>query len=94
MEEPERGVGRVVFSLFRNIRKHVRDQSVPNVIGKCAQDVTCLQPSASRQGQPLEADHGIAAPVGEPMVSGDDGTNLITGGMSASGFFEATSGGD
>ena len=38
---------------------------------------------ASGERQPFQADHGVAAPIGEPVVAGDHGANLVTLGTGA-----------
>ena len=45
---------------------------------------------AGDERQPFEADHRVAAPVGEPVVAGDDGADLIARGMRARGIFGAS----
>ena len=39
--------------------------------------VSGLQMPAGRECQPLEADHRVAPPVGEPVVAGDDRPHLV-----------------
>ena len=36
-----------------------------------------LAVAARHERQPLEADHRVAAPVGEPVIAGDDGADLL-----------------
>ena len=54
------------------------DQPVADIIGESAQNVTSFEPTPGRQGQAFEADHRVAAPVGEPMVAGDDCAHFVT----------------
>ena len=44
--------------------------------------------------RPFEADHGVAAPVGEPVIAGDHGADFIAGGMGAGGILDSTRGYD
>ena len=84
VEEPEGGVGRVVEALGLAVGEEVGDQAVADVVGERAEDVAGLVVPAGREGQPFEADHRVAAPVGEPVVAGDDGADLLARGVGAS----------
>src|SRR5205807_404592 len=42
----------------------------------------------------FQRNHGIASPIGEPMIASDHRSHFIAGGVRASGFFRATSRGD
>ena len=59
-------------------------------MGEGAQDPAGFLMPPGGQGQALEADHGVAAPVGEPVVAGDHGERLIAGGMGARGILAAS----
>ena len=54
-----------------------------------AQNVARLEPASGDQAETFEADHRVASPVGEPMVSRDDGAHFITGSMRAGSFFKS-----
>ncbi len=62
------------------LRKEIRDEPVPDVGGERAQDVPRLAPAAGDERQSLQADHRVAAPVGEPVIAGDDRARLIAHG--------------
>ncbi len=47
--------------------------------GEGAQDGTRVVVPTRHQRQPFEANHGVAAPVGEPVIAGDDGARLVAG---------------
>ena len=94
VEEPEGGVGGVVEALLLALGEHVGDQAVADVVGEGAEDVAGLRGAAGGQGQPFEADHRVAAPVGEPVVAGDDGADLLAGGVGAGGVLDAAGGRD
>ena len=94
VEEPERRVGRVVQALLLALGEHVGDQAVLNVVGERAEDVARFRGSAGGEGQPFEADHGVAAPVGEPVVAGDHGAHLFAGGVGPGGVRDAAVGDD
>ena len=53
--------------------------------GEGVEDVTRGLVLAGDQGLALEADHGVAAPIGEPGISGDDRARLVAFG-SKTGF--------
>ena len=80
VEVPEAGVGGVVEALAGAFREHVGDQAVPHVVGEGAEDVARLLVAARQEGQALEVDHRVAAPVGEPVIAGDDRARLVPGG--------------
>src|SRR6266513_2348920 len=48
MKEPERRVSGVIKTLLRAIGKHVRDQTVTNVVGEGSQDVSSFEPATGR----------------------------------------------
>ena len=81
VEEPERRVGGVVQPFALAFREHVRDQAVPHVQRERPQDVVRLGVAAGDEGQALEADHRVAAPVGEPRVAGDHRARLGADGV-------------
>ncbi len=80
VEEPERGVGGVVEAFVFAIGEEVGDQAVADVVGEGAQDPAGFVVAAGGEGEAFEADHGVAAPIGEPMVAGDDRAHFIAGG--------------
>ena len=89
VEEPERGVGRVIEAFLLALGEHIGDQAVADVVGEGAQDVAGLAVPAGRQRQAFQADHGVAAPVGEPVVAGDDRADLVAGGARAGRILDA-----
>jgi len=54
-------------------------------MGEGAEDVARLGMAARRQCQALQANHGVAAPVGKPVVAGNDGAHFVAGRMGAGG---------
>src|SRR5690349_8175506 len=71
VEEPESRVGGVVKAVVFAFRKHVGDKAVANVVGKSTQDISSFRVSSRWERQSFEADHGVAAPVGEPVIACD-----------------------
>src|SRR3954464_11980404 len=89
MEEPEGCVRRVVQALLLALREHVRDESIANVMGEGAKDPARLPIPAGRECQAFETDHRVAAPVGEPVITGDHASDLVAGGACAGGVLDA-----
>ena len=94
VEEPEGGVGGVVEAVAVALGVQVRDQAVADGVGEGPEDVAGLAGPAGAEGQPVEADHGVAAPVGEPVVAGDHGPQLVAGGAGAGGVLDPAGGAD
>ena len=61
-------------------RKQIRNQSVAHIMGKSPEDVARFDVAAGDEREALEADHRVAAPVGEPVIAGDDSAHLVAGG--------------
>ena len=94
VEEPEGRVGGVIKPFLLAVGKHVRDQAVADVMRERAQDVARFEAAAGRERQAFETDHRVAAPIGEPMIAGDDGAHFIAGGVRARRFLGAAGGRD
>src|SRR6185312_6498189 len=71
VEVQQAGVGGVVGGLMAALGEAVGDQPVADVMGERVQDAAGLFVPSGHERQPLEADHRVAAPVGEPVVAGD-----------------------
>src|SRR5437773_5469906 len=69
MKVPQGGIRRVVQTLLLTFWKHVRYQSVADVVRKRPQDVSCLDVTAGNQGEFLETDHRVAPPIGKPVIT-------------------------
>ena len=87
MEEPERRIGRMIEPIRFSFGEHVRDEPVPNVVRKGTEDVarSHLPPGGHRET--FQADHGVTAPIGKPVVAGDDTTNLVAVGARPGSIF-------
>ena len=81
MEEPKSCVGGVIEPLTLSLGKHVRDESVLQILREGSQDVSGFLGAARCEGQPLEADHRVASPIREPMIARDDGALFVAGGV-------------
>jgi len=80
VEEPEAGVDGVVLGAGAGIRESIRQKPVVHRAGKGRKDVPRDAESAGRQTETRKRDHRIPAPVGEPVIPGDNGgaRNAIT----------------
>ncbi len=90
VKKPERGVRRMVQAIGSAFRKHVGNQPVADVVCESAQDEPGLGGPTGRQGQALEADHRVAAPVGEPVITGDHRADLLAGRVGPGSILHAT----
>ncbi len=77
VEKPKGRICGIISTFLRDIGKHVRNQTVPDIMGESVQDVTSFQPATGQKRQTFQADHGVAAPIGKPMISGDDGARFV-----------------
>jgi len=84
-----RRVGGVVQPFTRAVRKHVGDETLADVMAEGAQDGSGLAIAARRERQPLQADHRVAAPVGEPVIPRNDRPCLFPGGARPRRFVRA-----
>src|SRR5207237_8450717 len=94
VKKPQSCVGGVIKPFFFSIRKHVWDESIANVMREGAQNISRVQRATGNECESLQRNHGIASPIGEPVIAGDYGSHFIAGGVCASGFFRPTSWGD
>ncbi len=78
MEKPESRIGSVVQALLLTLREHIGYESIPDVMSKGANNGTRLDVAPCSQGEPFEADHGVATPVCEPVVTGYDAMECRT----------------
>ena len=92
MKEPEGRVRSVIEAFLLPVRKHVRDQSIADVVRESSQDVARLERAAGDERQTFQADHRVAPPIGEPVIACDHRANFVPGRMSARRFLGATGG--
>jgi hypothetical protein len=83
VKEPERCIGGVIQGLFASFGKKIRDEAVTYVLGERPEYVARLEMPACRQREPLEADHRVAPPVGEPVIAGHHAAGLVASGSGA-----------
>ena len=72
-EEPERGIHRVVLGSFTSIRKAVGQHAAIHAGGEGQQNASRGLGTSRGERQAWEGDHGVAPPIAEPRVAGDDG---------------------
>src|SRR3954453_23442679 len=77
MEKPEGSIRSVIEPLLLSFGEHVWDEPVTNVMCECPQNPARFGMPAGSKGQALEADHGVASPVREPVVAGNHAANLV-----------------
>src|SRR5262249_39790365 len=66
------------------LREHVGKQTIPYVVAERAQDITCFDVTAGSESEAFQTDHRVAAPIREPMISGNYCSHIITRGVSSS----------
>jgi len=71
-EIPERGIDRVVFRLTACVWEIVRQHSSVHVSRKGKKDLPGHARASGRERQSRQRNHGVAAPVPEPVIAGDD----------------------
>src|SRR5205085_8979053 len=86
VKKPQSRVGGMIKPFFFSIRKHVWDESIANVMREGAQNISSFQTAPGNEGETFQRNHGIASPIGEPMITGDHGSHIMAGGMRARGF--------
>src|SRR5438105_15946268 len=69
VEKPKARVRGVIESLLLTLRKEVGYQAVFDVVGESAQNPARFLMAARNQRQAFQADHGVAPPIGEPVVA-------------------------
>src|SRR3954468_661785 len=69
MKKPKARVGRMVKTIVLSLRKHVRYQPILHVMGKRPQYPASFCEAPGSQRQSFEADHGVAAPIREPVIT-------------------------
>src|SRR5439155_18127215 len=89
VKEPERCISSMIKPLIFSFGKHVWDESVAYVMSEGSENPARLGEAACRKSQPFEADHGIAPPICEPMVAGDDCAHFVPRGARAGGVSDA-----
>src|SRR5207245_11387961 len=76
--EPERRVHRVVLGGLAALGETVREHPLRKAPGPLEEDGAGLIEPARREAQAAERYEGVAPPVGEPWISGDDGPPFAT----------------
>jgi len=71
-EEPQCRIDGVVLGSLPGIRKTVRQHDLINMLRIRTQNVSCNIEASSGKREPGKRDHGISAPIAEPVISGDD----------------------
>src|SRR6266849_356697 len=74
LEIPEGCVDSVVLRLSTGIRKIVRQHPPIDIASKCEQNFFRDIRSARRDSKTRQRDHGVPAPIAEPVITRDDGS--------------------
>ena len=69
---PQRGIDGVVFWLAPDVREIVGEHPAVNVARKSEKDLPGNGSPAGRERQSRQRNHGVAAPIAEPVIAGDD----------------------
>ncbi len=78
VEEPEGSISGIVSSLGGSFGEEVGYEPVFYIMGEGSENPSGLVETARRQSEAFQAYHGIATPIGEPVVAGYDRHDLIT----------------
>src|SRR5271165_6212564 len=78
-EKPKRRVHCVVFRCFTCVGKPVGQHTLIHVLRERTQNAASNLRLASRQSESGQSDHGVAAPVAEPVIASDDSLLVDTG---------------
>ena len=77
-EKPQGGVDGVVFGLFADVGEAVGNHARADVGGKGLEDAFGLGVAAGDQADPGQGDHGVTSPVGEPVITGEQGVQPVS----------------
>src|SRR4051794_5370763 len=94
VKEPQRCVGCVIEAAVLPLGEHIWNQAIADVVRERSQDVSRFCVTASRECQPFQTDHGVATPIGKPVITGYDGAYLVTRSMRSGGIRNTACGGD
>src|SRR5450631_997479 len=72
-EEPQRRVGGIVFRGLAGVRETIGKHALVNACGVGFKDLTGDVEASGDQRQTGQRDHGVAAPICEPVIAGHDG---------------------
>ena len=73
IEQPQRRIDGVVFGRGAIIGKAIGQHALADMAGEGAQNARNHIEARSAMHESGQRDHGVAAPVGEPWITGDDG---------------------
>jgi hypothetical protein len=79
LEEPQRGIGGVVEPFGLAFGEEIGNEPVAHVVAERPEDLAGLIVPAGDQGQPGQRDHGVTAPVGEPVIARDHRARVAAG---------------
>src|SRR2546428_5427687 len=71
LEEPKRGIDRVVFRSLAGVRKTIWEHASINMTREFCQDTFRNLGSTGYERQSRQRDHRVAAPIAEPVIAGN-----------------------
>ncbi len=84
-----RRVGRVVEAVLIAFGEQIGDQPLIEMLRERHEGVARLGGAAGGEREALEADHRVAAPVGEPVIPRNDAARILAGGFCPRGVGRA-----
>src|SRR5437867_2147341 len=90
MEEPQGGISRMIPALLFTLGEQVGNETVMHIVRERTENVAGFVVAPRGEGKALQANHGIATPIGEPVIPGNHRAYLVTGSMRSHGVPDAT----
>src|SRR2546428_6179223 len=90
MEEPQGGISGMIQALLFPLGEQVGNETVMHIVRERAENIAGFVVAPRGEGKALQADHGIATPIGEPVVPSNHRAYLVTGSMRPHGISDAT----
>src|SRR5437016_14091739 len=71
----------MIQALLFTLGEQVGNEPVMHIVRERTENIPGFVVAPRGEGEALQADHGIATPIGEPMIPGNHCTYLVTGSM-------------
>src|SRR5262245_45051148 len=89
MEVPQSGIRCVVQAFVLAFGEHLGYPSIFDVVRESAENIPGFRMASGGQRQPLEADHRVASPIREPVITRDHRANIVACRLRSSGITHA-----